>query len=70
MEQAMKKFTAERIKCSVCQYGNNFEYRAMREGSQWYLGTFCPRPECGHCDDFKNVSYRVAQDYVTVKELK
>jgi phage FluMu protein Com len=66
MEQAMKKFTEHRILCPYCQRNNNFEYVVKHSDSQYYLGEKCPK--CEHYDDFRSVSYRVASDYMVVKQ--
>lgn len=62
------KYTEERIKCTLCLYGNFFIIEAKREGSQWYYLTRCPR--CSHYEDIKEISLRVAQDYIPPTELK
>ena len=63
------KYTPEFINCFLCGQSNNFEYRVVHEGSQYYLGTFCPKERCNHAEEFKEVPYRFAQEYLPPKLL-
>lgn len=61
------KYTQDLIKCEICQQFNNFLYKVVQEGPTYYLGTFCPRSRCGHCHEFSEISYRLAQPYLQTK---
>lgn len=64
----VKKFTVDRLLCSLCQRNDNFELIVKQEGSQYYLLEMCPK--CNkHCEDIKEITKKEASRYLMLDDL-
>lgn len=65
IEGIVTKRTEDRFLCPKCMKNDNFEYvvKHDKEGGTYYLGERCPRCQV-HYNDFKEISYRRAQEYM------
>jgi hypothetical protein len=61
--KAVKIYTTEILHCPMCNRNSTFMYVVKRAADKYYLGTKCKY--CTHWDDFKEISYYLAQDYPT-----